>query len=153
MLRMRIILCRANTLNMPCSSSFLYLTLYINIKMIENIGQVHACLFCAKIIYPIQQYQQCWICSVLTFVPVYSLFFMAPITPARYAFVCRYFTIQCDKSTEKPRPRSLNVKENEDVDDAVGFCKKNFDTHLQKSTNNYMFIHVVLLCAVESMYV
>ena len=39
------------TLNMSCSSWFLYLTLYINIKMIENIGQVHACLFCTKITY------------------------------------------------------------------------------------------------------
>ena len=139
MLRMRIILCRANTLNMPCSSSFLYLTLYINIKMIENIGQVHACLFCTNISNPAIRV----VLDMFCFDVCFCLFVV--FSPARYAFVCRYFTIQCDKSTEKPRPRSLNVKENEDVDDAVEFCK-NFDTPTFKFLQIIIFLFISCFC-------
>ena len=42
--------------------------------MIDNIGQVHACLICTKITYIQSSNKSCWICSVLTSVSVYSFF-------------------------------------------------------------------------------
>ena len=52
MLQMRIILCRAICITpLTCLVLVRFYTLYINIKMIENIGLVQACLFCTRITY------------------------------------------------------------------------------------------------------
>ena len=89
MLRMSIILCRANTLNMPCSSSFLYLTLYINIKIIENIGQVMHAYFVLRLLISNPAIRV--VLDMFCFDLCSCLFVV--FSPARYAFVCRYFTI------------------------------------------------------------
>ena len=48
--------------------------------MIENIGQVHACLFCTKITYIQSSNTSSAGYVVLTSVPVYSLFFHPHVT-------------------------------------------------------------------------